>query len=122
MSFSQGRLAAAVLLAHGMPAPNKAKIEGVMGTGQPQTTAASSSTKCYSCGPWETNDQFTSQQLALAVSLHNSPWLSLALRMRSYREGDNGEDLWKDSSKTLCQGAGEDPGVVGSRQLSLRGK
>lgn len=96
-------------LAWKIPSPIKAKRDRAVGTGDPrQQIPPPCSTKCCLLGPGETDNQFTSQQLAPAVSLHDLTWLSLALRMRSRKEEDNGEDLWKDSSKTHCQEAGED--------------
>lgn len=68
VSFSQGRLAPAVLLAHGRLAPKEAKIERVMGIGQPQTIASSSFYQVLLL-LWTLGRQMTSSHLS------SWPWL-----------------------------------------------
>lgn len=95
-------------LTYKTPALIKAKIKRAVGTADPkQQLSPPPPHSTTPLGPGETNHQFTSQQLALVVSLHDLPWLLLALRMRSLREGDSGEELRKSSSKTQSGGRRE---------------
>lgn len=83
-SVNQATLAPAVFLAPKMPASFKAKKRESHGhCWIPGNSFLLILLNATPSGPGETNNQFTSQQLAQAVSLHNLPWLSLALRMRS---------------------------------------
>lgn len=84
--FSQGQAGLSCAPWHIKPALVKAKTERAVGTGDLRHQPPSYYTKYHSWGPGETNNQFMSQQLALAISLHDLPWLSLVLRMRSLKE------------------------------------